>query len=50
MRPAIGQDVYRALAAVLIGDVTVGDRRSVWCGAVLRATHLACTTLGRVSA
>lgn len=36
VRPTIGQDVYLAPTAVLIGDVHVGDRSSVWFGAVLR--------------
>lgn len=35
--PTIGQDVYLAPTAVLIGDVHVGERSSVWFGAVLRA-------------
>jgi carbonic anhydrase/acetyltransferase-like protein (isoleucine patch superfamily) len=35
--PSIGQDVYIAPTAVLIGDVHIGDRSSVWFGAVLRA-------------
>ncbi len=34
--PTIGRDVYLAPTAVLIGDVRVGDRSSVWFGAVLR--------------
>lgn len=34
--PTIGADVYLAPTAVLIGDVHVGDRSSVWFGAVLR--------------
>jgi carbonic anhydrase/acetyltransferase-like protein (isoleucine patch superfamily) len=36
VRPSIGEDVYLAPTAVLIGDVQVGDRSSVWFGAVLR--------------
>jgi carbonic anhydrase/acetyltransferase-like protein (isoleucine patch superfamily) len=36
VRPTIGEDVYLAPTAVLIGDVTVGDRSSVWFGTVLR--------------
>jgi carbonic anhydrase/acetyltransferase-like protein (isoleucine patch superfamily) len=36
IRPTIGQDVYLAPTAVLIGDVHIGDRSSVWFGAVLR--------------
>jgi carbonic anhydrase/acetyltransferase-like protein (isoleucine patch superfamily) len=37
--PSIGQDVWLAPTAVLAGDVRVGDRASVWFGAVLRAEH-----------
>lgn len=36
IRPTIGEDVYLAPTAVLIGNVHVGDRSSVWFGAVLR--------------
>jgi carbonic anhydrase/acetyltransferase-like protein (isoleucine patch superfamily) len=36
VRPTIGEDVYLAPTAVLIGNVQVGDRSSVWFGAVLR--------------
>ena len=35
--PTIGADVWLAPTAVLIGDVRVGDRASIWFGAVLRA-------------
>jgi carbonic anhydrase/acetyltransferase-like protein (isoleucine patch superfamily) len=35
--PTIGRDVFLAPTAVLVGDVRVGDRASVWFGAVLRA-------------
>ena len=35
--PTIGNDVFLAPTAVLVGDVRVGDRVSVWFGAVLRA-------------
>jgi carbonic anhydrase/acetyltransferase-like protein (isoleucine patch superfamily) len=35
-RPIIGQDVFLAPTAVLIGDVHLGDRANVWFGAVLR--------------
>ena len=35
--PTIGDDVWLAPTAVLIGDVRVGARASVWYGAVLRA-------------
>ena len=40
--PEIGADVYLAPTAVLIGDVRVGDRASIWFGAVLRGdiTHI----------
>jgi carbonic anhydrase/acetyltransferase-like protein (isoleucine patch superfamily) len=34
--PTIGADVWLAPTAVLIGDVRVRDRASVWFGAVLR--------------
>ena len=34
--PTIGTDVWLAPTAVLIGDVRIGDRASVWFGAVLR--------------
>src|SRR4051794_35629255 len=34
--PTIGRDVFLAPNAVLTGDVRVGDRASVWFGAVLR--------------
>ena len=36
VRPTIGEDVFLAPTAVLIGNVHVGDRSSVWFGAVLR--------------
>jgi carbonic anhydrase/acetyltransferase-like protein (isoleucine patch superfamily) len=36
MRPTIGEGVFLAPTAVLIGNVHVGDRSSVWFGAVLR--------------
>jgi carbonic anhydrase/acetyltransferase-like protein (isoleucine patch superfamily) len=35
--PTIGEEVWLAPTAVLIGDVTIGDRASIWFGAVLRA-------------
>jgi carbonic anhydrase/acetyltransferase-like protein (isoleucine patch superfamily) len=35
--PRLGKDVYVAPTAVLIGDVEIGDKSSVWPGAVLRA-------------
>src|SRR5204863_6449068 len=34
--PTIGSDVWLAPTAVLVGDVHVGDRASIWFGAVLR--------------
>lgn len=34
--PAIGQGVYIARGAVVLGDVTLGDFSSVWYNAVLR--------------
>ena len=36
VRPTVGEDVWLAPTAVLIGDVHVGDRASIWFGAVLR--------------
>jgi carbonic anhydrase/acetyltransferase-like protein (isoleucine patch superfamily) len=35
-RPCIGQEVFIAPTAVIIGDVIIGDHSSVWYGAVLR--------------
>lgn len=34
--PSIGEGVFLAPTAVLVGDVRVGDRANVWFGAVLR--------------
>ncbi len=34
--PTIGEDVFLAPTAVLIGDVHIGDRANIWFGAVLR--------------
>jgi carbonic anhydrase/acetyltransferase-like protein (isoleucine patch superfamily) len=34
--PVIGEGCYIAPTATLIGDVTLGDGASVWCGCVLR--------------
>ena len=34
--PTLGQDVYLAQGAVVLGDVTLGDHSSVWYNAVLR--------------
>jgi carbonic anhydrase/acetyltransferase-like protein (isoleucine patch superfamily) len=36
VRPSIGAEVWLAPTAVLVGDVHVGDRASIWFGAVLR--------------
>jgi carbonic anhydrase/acetyltransferase-like protein (isoleucine patch superfamily) len=35
-RPSVHEDTFIAPNAVLIGDVTVGPRASIWFGAVLR--------------
>jgi len=35
-QPALGQGVYLASTAVVLGDVTLGDHSSVWYNAVLR--------------
>ena len=42
VRPTIGEEVWLAPTAVLIGDVRVGDRANIWFGAVLRgdASHI----------
>src|ERR1700751_3502064 len=34
--PTIGDDVFLAPTAVLVGDVRVGDRANIWFGTVLR--------------
>ena len=34
--PTLGQDVYLARSAVVLGDVTLGDQSSVWYNAVVR--------------
>jgi carbonic anhydrase/acetyltransferase-like protein (isoleucine patch superfamily) len=34
--PTIGQGVFLAPTAVLIGDVRIGDRTNIWFGTVLR--------------
>ena len=36
VRPTIGEEVWLAPTAVLVGDVRVGDRANIWFGAVLR--------------
>lgn len=35
-KPRLGAGVYLARGAVVVGDVTIGDRSSVWYNAVLR--------------
>jgi gamma-carbonic anhydrase len=35
-RPKLGREVYIARGATVMGDVTLADHASVWCGAVLR--------------
>jgi carbonic anhydrase/acetyltransferase-like protein (isoleucine patch superfamily) len=35
-KPALGEGVYIARGAVVLGDVTVGDYSSIWYNAVLR--------------
>src|SRR5437762_3968714 len=35
-KPAIGQGVYLAQGAVIVGDVAIGDHSSVWFNAVAR--------------
>jgi carbonic anhydrase/acetyltransferase-like protein (isoleucine patch superfamily) len=35
-QPRLGQGVYIAKGATVLGDVTLGDHASVWCNAVLR--------------
>jgi len=35
-RPQLGQGVYIARGATVLGDVRLGDYSSVWCNAVLR--------------
>jgi carbonic anhydrase/acetyltransferase-like protein (isoleucine patch superfamily) len=41
--PSVGEDVFLAPTAVLVGDVRVGDRANIWFGAVLRGdtSHIA---------
>jgi carbonic anhydrase/acetyltransferase-like protein (isoleucine patch superfamily) len=34
--PTVGRDVYIARSAVVLGDVTLGDKSSIWFNAVLR--------------
>ena len=49
VRPTIGEDVWLAPTAVLIGDVHVGDRASIWFGAVLRGDASRITVGARCS-
>jgi carbonic anhydrase/acetyltransferase-like protein (isoleucine patch superfamily) len=35
-KPQLGQDVYIARGAVVIGDVTIGEHSSIWYNSVLR--------------
>ncbi len=35
-KPAIGQNVYLAETATIIGDVQIGDNSSIWFGVVIR--------------
>lgn len=39
--PQLGRDVWLAPTATVIGSATLGDRSSVWFGAVIRADTLA---------
>jgi carbonic anhydrase/acetyltransferase-like protein (isoleucine patch superfamily) len=39
LRPAIAGSAYVAAEATLIGQVTIGERSSVWSGAVVRADN-----------
>ena len=39
LTPTIGEDVWLAPTAVLVGDVRVGDRANIWFGAVLRGDY-----------
>ena len=36
VRPTIGEDVFLAPTAVLVGDVRIADRVNIWFGTVLR--------------
>jgi len=49
VRPTVGADVWLAPTAVLIGDVHVGDRASIWFGAVLRGDASRITVGARTS-
>jgi carbonic anhydrase/acetyltransferase-like protein (isoleucine patch superfamily) len=37
--PTIGEDVFIAPSAVLVGDVRIGDRANIWFGTVLRGDN-----------
>src|SRR3954454_4806898 len=50
VRPTIGEAVWIAPTAVLVGDVRVGDRASIWFGAVLRGDSSSITIGGGTSA
>jgi carbonic anhydrase/acetyltransferase-like protein (isoleucine patch superfamily) len=39
VRPTLGEEVWIAPSAELIGDARLGDRTSVWFGAVIRADN-----------
>ena len=39
LSPTIGEEVWLAPTAVIIGDVRIGDRANLWFGAVLRADY-----------
>jgi carbonic anhydrase/acetyltransferase-like protein (isoleucine patch superfamily) len=47
-RPHLGRQVYIARGAVVIGDVTLGDRASVWYNAVVRG-DINCIVVGQGS-
>ena len=49
VRPTVGEDVWLAPTAVLIGDVHVGDRANIWFGAVLRGDASRITVGARTS-
>ena len=49
VRPTIGDGVWLAPTAVLIGDVHVGDHANVWFGAVLRGDASRITVGARTS-
>ena len=46
VRPTIGAEVWLSPTAVLVGDVHVGERASIWFGAVLRGDSAARITIG----